>query len=141
MGPSWSTHWFRLQVKVPPDLRDKERLELHWDADNEGLVWTEHGEPLQGLTGGGERVGWVLPDGFRDGGEHTIYIEMACNRMFGNGEPSVNDPPNPNHYFTLHEADIVAVNLQARGLFFDFSEIGGTYLTCACIIVEVFVTE
>ncbi len=83
-GPAWSTHWFKLQLTVPEELRNKEHLELHWDANNEGLVWTADGRPLQGLTGGGERVEWVLPIEFRDGKPHTIYIEMACNGMFGN---------------------------------------------------------
>jgi alpha-mannosidase len=73
-GPSWSTHWFKVQITVPEDLRDKEHLELHWDANNEGMVWTEDGNPLQGLTGGGERIEWILPKKFRDGKKHIIYI-------------------------------------------------------------------
>ena len=60
-GPSWSTHWFKIQLTVPEDMRDKERLEFHWDANNEGMVWTEDGRPLQGLTGGGERIEPVAP--------------------------------------------------------------------------------
>ena len=125
-GPSWSTHWFKVQLKVPANLQKKELLELHWDANNEGLVWTEDGEPLQGLTGGGERVEWILPESFRDGKEHTIYIEMACNSMFGN--PMGGDiiqPPDMNRYFQLRTADIVAVNVEARALFVDFWIIGG----------------
>lgn len=80
-GPSWSTHWFKVYITVPIELSKKELLELHWDANNEGMVWTEAGNPLQGLTGGGERVEWILPEKFRDGKEHMIYIEMACNGM------------------------------------------------------------
>lgn len=125
-GPSWSTHWFKVQLTVPSDLQKKDHLELHWDASNEGLIWTEDGEPLQGLTGGGERVEWVLPKSFRDGKENTIYIEMACNRMFGNapGGDTI-QPPDPNKYFQLQTADIVAVNLEARALFVDFWMISG----------------
>jgi alpha-mannosidase len=55
-GPSWSTHWFKIQLTVPKDMRHGEHLEFKWDAQNEGLVWTEDGNPLQGLTGGGERI-------------------------------------------------------------------------------------
>ncbi|PGH18153.1 hypothetical protein AJ80_04540 [Polytolypa hystricis UAMH7299] len=124
-GPSWSTHWFKIQLTVPKDMLDKERLEFHWDANNEGLVWTEDGHPLQGLTGGGDRVEWILPDGFRDGKEHLFYIEMACNGMFGN--PAGGDiiqPPDPNRYFQLNTARITAVNLQARALYYDFWMIG-----------------
>ncbi|KAH6638439.1 glycosyl hydrolases family 38 N-terminal domain-containing protein [Boeremia exigua] len=124
-GPSWSTHWFKIQLTVPKALLEKERLEFHWDADNEGLIWTEDGHTVHGLTGGGERVEWILPDSFRDGKPHTFYIEMACNGMFGNapGGDSI-QPPAPDRYYTLHTADIVAVNLEARALYFDFWEIG-----------------
>ena len=123
-GPSWSTHWFRIHLKVPSDLRKKEHLELHWDANNEGLIWTEDGVPLQGLTGGGERVEWILPDSFRDGRFHTIYVEMACNSMFGNPPGDIIQPPVMDKYFQLHCADIVAVNLEARQLLIDFWIIG-----------------
>jgi len=124
-GPSWSTHWFRVQLTVPPELRKKEHLELHWDTNSEGMVWSEDGNPLQGLTGGGERTEWILPTSFRDGKEHTIYIEMACNGMFGN--PTGGDiiqPPEPNRYFQLSQAEIVAVNLVARQLWIDIWIIG-----------------
>ncbi|KAH7372273.1 alpha-mannosidase-like protein [Pyrenochaeta sp. MPI-SDFR-AT-0127] len=123
-GPSWSTHWFKVQLTVPKDLLKKEHLEFVWDANNEGLIWTEDGHTVHGLTGGGERTQWILPKAFRDGKEHTFYIEMACNGMFGNapGGDSI-QPPDPNRYFQLHTAEIVAVNLEARGLYFDFWEI------------------
>jgi alpha-mannosidase len=125
-GPSWSTHWFKVQFKLPYEWTYKSQVELHWDANNEGLVWTEDGRPLQGLTGGGERVEWVVPLEWRDYDKwHTIYIEMACNGMFGNapGGDSI-QPPRPDKYFKLAQADIVSVNLDARALFYDFWIIG-----------------
>ena len=127
-GPSWSTHWFKIQLKVPSELQKKKHLELHWDANNEGLIWSEHGEPLQGLTGGGDRIEWILPESWRDGKEHLFYIEMACNGMFGNapGGDSI-QPPKSDKYFQLDKADLVAVNLEARALFVDFWIIGGEH--------------
>ncbi|KAI0594457.1 glycosyl hydrolases family 38 N-terminal domain-containing protein [Biscogniauxia sp. FL1348] len=124
-GPSWSTHWFKVILRVPEELRDKQHLELQWDSNSEGMVWTQDGKPLQGLTGGGERIEWILPDSFRDGKEHTIYIEMACNSMFGN--PAGGDtiqPPDPNKYFQLSKANICAVNMDARQLWIDTWIIG-----------------
>ena len=134
-GPSWSTHWIKVELCVPPELQKKEHLELHWDAGNEGLIWTEDGEPIQGLTGGGDRIEWVIPQDFRDGESHTLYIEMACNAMFGN--PSGGDiiqPPDMNRYFQLHMADIVAVNLEARALHIDFWIIGGTVVALLVLV-------
>jgi alpha-mannosidase len=125
-GPSWSTHWFKVQFKLPYEWTYKSQVELHWDANNEGLVWTEDGRPLQGLTGGGERVEWIVPLEWRDYDKwHTIYIEMACNGMFGNapGGDSI-QPPRPDKYFQLGEADLVSVNLNARALYYDFWIIG-----------------
>lgn len=120
-GPSWSTHWFRIRLTIPEDMRQKERLEFHWDANNEGLVWSEDGHPLQGLTGGGDRTEWIIPDAWCDGKEHTFYIEMACNGMFGNapGGDTI-QPPRPDKEYTLSKAQITAVNLAARALFYDF---------------------
>ena len=124
-GPSWSTHWFKIELTVPESMRDAEHLEFHWDANNEGLIWTTEGHPLQGLTGGGERIEWIIPEGWRDGKEHTFYIEMACNGMFGNppGGDSI-QPPIPNKYFQLSTARITAVNLTVRQLYLDFWIIG-----------------
>ncbi|KAK8095352.1 alpha-mannosidase [Apiospora kogelbergensis] len=124
-GPSWATHWFKIAVKIPSELCEKEHLEFQWDAGNEGMVWTSDGKPLQGLTGGGERVEWILPKSFRDGKEHTFYIEMACNAMFGNapGGDSI-QPPNPNKQFQLVKADVCAVNMDARQLWIDTWIIG-----------------
>jgi alpha-mannosidase len=125
-GPSWSTHWFKIYLRVRPELQKEDHLELHWDANNEGLIWTTDGHPLQGLSGGEERIEWVLPPSFKDGEVHVFYIEMACNAMFGNGACGQrNQPPDMQRYFTLEKAEIVAVNREARALFFDFSTISG----------------
>jgi alpha-mannosidase len=124
-GPAWSTHWFKLELSVPEELRKKKHLELHWDANNEGLVWSQDGKPLQGLTGNDERIEWILPDSFRDGKTHVVYVEMACNGMFGCAPGGdIIQAPDPDKTFQLTRAQIVAVNLQARGLFIDMQIIG-----------------
>jgi alpha-mannosidase len=128
-GPSWATHWFRIHVKIPKDLLKSDHLEFNWDARNEGLVWSEDGVPLQGLTGGGrdQRTEWVFPKAWRDRKEHVFYIEMACNKIMGNASgDDDNQPPNPNMYFRLEKADIVAVNMEARALLIDFKMISDT---------------
>lgn len=125
-GPSWSTHWFRVIATVPPSLVQYGHLEFHWNSNSEALLWSEQGEPQQGLTGGGEREEWVFPQQWKDGQEHIFYIEMACNNMLGN--PAADDmiqPPQPDKYFQLDKASIVAVDLNARQLYFDFGAIRG----------------
>jgi alpha-mannosidase len=130
-GPSWTTHWFKAHLTVPEELcREDKPVELHWDCHNEATVWSENGEPLQGLTGRGERVEWALPISFKDGKEHLLYIEMACNGMFGNGpgRPIFKNnaggdsiqPPDQNKHFKLSMAELIAPNMQARMLHVDF---------------------
>ncbi|KAH6988090.1 alpha-mannosidase [Ilyonectria sp. MPI-CAGE-AT-0026] len=130
-GPSWTTHWFKCCLTLPEALRGKDtHVELHWDCSNEATVWTAQGEPLQGLTGRGERVEWIVPESFKDGKDHVIYLEMACNGMFGNGpgRPIFKNnaggdsiqPPDQDKYFKLAQAKLVAVNMQARMLHVDF---------------------
>ena len=126
-GPSWATHWFRIHLRIPAELQGK-YLEFHWDARNEGLIWSEDGIPLQGLTGGGRdrRIDWILPQGWSDGKEHIFYVEMACNKIMGNAAGADdNQPPDPKQYFLLEIADIVAVNLEARALLIDFKMLSG----------------
>ncbi|EJT75640.1 hypothetical protein GGTG_05573 [Gaeumannomyces tritici R3-111a-1] len=129
-GPSWSTHWFRLEMALPAELRAAEHVELRWDAGNEGTVWSASGDILHGLTGRGDRAEWVVP--FRDGEAHVVYVEMACNAMFGNA-PGDNPvfkangdgggdsilPPDPNKRFVLAKAELVSVFLPARRLYSD----------------------
>lgn len=54
-----------------------------------------------------------------------LTFNAACNGMFGNapGGDSI-QPPNPNKYFQLSKAEIVAVNVEARALWIDIWEIG-----------------
>lgn len=124
-GPSWSTHWFKITAKVPDDWLDEEQVLLNWDCDNEGLVYTTEGEPLQAFTGGGERTDFILPKKwYEDGKEFLFYIEISCNGMFGCSTGDVIDPPDPNRYFTLKTADLLVPNLDARRLRVDYLEIG-----------------
>lgn len=46
-GPSWSTHWFRLAIAIPPAWRGCE-VHLLWDSNSEAMVY-ENGVPAQGL--------------------------------------------------------------------------------------------
>jgi alpha-mannosidase len=66
-----------------------------------------------------------VPEAWRDGKEHVFYIEMACNKMFGNapGGDTI-QPPRSDTYYTLNKARIVDVNLEVRQLFVDFWIIG-----------------
>ncbi|KAK9464644.1 glycosyl hydrolases family 38 N-terminal domain-containing protein [Lipomyces arxii] len=121
-GPSWSTHWFRINLRVPQEdvWLDNNMLEFHWENHNEGCVYNTDGLPLQGLTGDDERPVWPVPLEWKDGEWHTFYIEASCNGMFGNGDRDQIQPPDPNRWFTLSNADLVAPNPDAHALYLDF---------------------
>lgn len=72
-GPSWSTHWFRVEVTVP-EAMDGEKIYLYWRIDGEGLVYTPDGEPLQGLSSHPDRSEFLVADAAKAGQEHTFFI-------------------------------------------------------------------
>lgn len=123
-GPSWTTHWFKVNIKVPTEWKDAESVIFRWDCGNEGLIFTEDGEAVVGLSGE-ERREWDVPAAWRDGKWHQFYIETSCNGMFGNADPNNNiQPPDENRWFELVSADLVWPNLEARALHMDFWIIG-----------------
>ena len=89
-GPPWSTHWFRVEIDIPREWAGQE-VHFLWDSSSEAAIWLD-GEPRQGLTGS-ERAYGSRPEPLRpayrltrsaQGGEKLIlYVEMACNRLFG----------------------------------------------------------
>ncbi|MCS7062154.1 MAG: glycoside hydrolase family 38 C-terminal domain-containing protein, partial [Anaerolineae bacterium] len=85
-GPLWSTHWFRVDVTIPAAWKGQE-VHLLWDSTSEACVWQD-GQPMQGLTGtagegGPIRSEYRLTSAAHGGESMTVYIEMACNGLFG----------------------------------------------------------
>lgn len=44
-GPTWSTHWFRVEYEIPAEWKGEE-VHLVWDSGTEAMVWKD-GAPLQ----------------------------------------------------------------------------------------------
>lgn len=63
VGPSWTHHWFKVEINVPEEWSECERVQLEWDPSAEAMVFREDGLPLQGITGGFDgtrRVDFIL---------------------------------------------------------------------------------
>ena len=90
-GPLWATFWFKVDITIPAAWRGREVVFL-WDSNSEACVW-QNGVPLQGLTGSGAaawmnvtgpaRSRFLLTPRARGGERHTLYVELACNQLFG----------------------------------------------------------
>ncbi|EGV61490.1 hypothetical protein CANTEDRAFT_108253 [Yamadazyma tenuis ATCC 10573] len=117
-GPSWKTFWFKFDIAIPQKWLDKnQEVDLEWDCNCEGLIYSDHGEPLQAFSGGGERIVFSFPQSYLTSEPRTYYLEIACNGMFGISQDGNVDP---NRYFGLSKADLVLPNVDARALFYDF---------------------
>lgn len=50
----------------------------------------------------------------------TLYVEMACNGLFGAGQGSQIAAPDPNRKFSVQRAELVVFNRDVRELLTDF---------------------
>lgn len=116
--PPWSTHWFRVEIDVPKAWRGKE-VHFLWDAISEGQIYLD-GQPVQALTGtdwSGRplRAEWRLPPGAES---LTIYVEMACNHLFGFNE--MGNIQETSLIGVLRQAEIGLFDRAAWDLLWDF---------------------
>ncbi|CAL4079511.1 unnamed protein product, partial [Meganyctiphanes norvegica] len=121
-GPTWSTHWFKLQFNIPDEWCGKE-VRLRWKSQSESMVWSKEGEPLQGLSTG---ISHQMRSDFRisqcwdkKSESFCYYIEMACNNMFGAGNNGMISPPDMNKQFTLELAEISVFDVDVYKLLID----------------------
>lgn len=120
LKPHWSTHWFRLKVRIPAAWHGRE-VHLRWDSSSEACVWQD-GRPLQGLSGSGDYWqspyhGWfkLSANAGQDEAEQTVYIEVAVNTPFG----MPTDPPL-SHLGLLRMAEIATLRRDYWSLYWDF---------------------
>ncbi|XP_053397678.1 alpha-mannosidase 2C1-like isoform X2 [Mercenaria mercenaria] len=114
-GPTWATHWFSVLVTVPAEWVGEE-VRLTWDSSSEALVWVD-GEPRQGLCKEYERFDFLLTEKLtKDHLSFAVYVEMACNGMFGAGTDTMISPPNLDKQFTLSTCEVAVFNRKAYNL-------------------------
>ncbi|KAJ3274938.1 Alpha-mannosidase 2C1 [Terramyces sp. JEL0728] len=125
--PTWSTHWFKLEITIPKSMENR-KVYLIFDPSCEGLVWSDRGEPLQGLTGdfGIDRhVDFDLTNGAPAGQKFTLYVEVGANGMFGAGFNGLINAPDPNRSFALKTVKLVCYNELARSIYWDLEVLLG----------------
>ncbi|KAM3869694.1 alpha-mannosidase 2C1 [Diretmus argenteus] len=119
-GPTWWTCWFKVTLKIPESWRGKE-VHLLWESDGEAMVWRD-GQPVQGLAKEGEKTSYILTDSLKDEEPHsiTVYVELACNGLFGAGKGSMIAAPDPSRTYSVQKAELVVFNRDVRELLTDF---------------------
>lgn len=50
----------------------------------------------------------------------SLYVEVACNTLFGAGQGSMIAAPDPNRKFSVQKAELVVFHRQVRELLTDF---------------------
>lgn len=121
-GPTWKTIWFKIEFKIPDDWDFEDAIELHWDSEGEAMIFSEEGIPLQGLYGGD---GWDRRVEYRmkncsAGKTYKLYVEMACNGMFGAGKDGLINPPDPDKTYKLRDIKLVVIDELAIQLYFKY---------------------
>ncbi|XP_078331778.1 alpha-mannosidase 2C1-like [Crassostrea virginica] len=117
-GPTWSTHWFQLEIEIPDAMKDKE-VHLLWNSNSEALVW-HSGNPIQGLSADYDRISFPLSTVLgKNETRCSLYVEMACNAILGEGKDSMIGPPNMDKSFTLSQAEIAVFDREVYDLIID----------------------
>lgn len=121
-GVDWDSAWFRLSGRVPGDWRG-ERVAARLHFGGEACVFSNEGEPLQGLTGGSVHLRPFVRDLHRimptcQGGEEVeLLVEAAANELWG--VPASDRPTSPTQApgksthgspWTVRAAELVVVD-------------------------------
>ncbi|XP_077173478.1 alpha-mannosidase 2C1 [Paroedura picta] len=119
-GRTWKTCWFKITLNIPREWAGKE-VHLRWESEGEGMVWKD-AQPVQGLTREGEKTSYILTDRLKETEPHslTLFVEFACNGLFGAGGSSMIAPPNPDKTFSLQKAELAVFNRDVHELLVDF---------------------
>ena len=76
----------------------------------------------------------LLPDGFLVLSSVTLYVELACNGLFGAGKGSMIAPPDPDRRFTLSKAELVVFNRDVYELLVDLEILLDMAQVCELIL-------
>nr|XP_015198938.1 PREDICTED: alpha-mannosidase 2C1 [Lepisosteus oculatus] len=77
---------------------------------------------MQGLTKEGEKTSYILSESLREEEAHsvTLYVEVACNGLFGAGQGSMIAPPDPHRKYSVQRAELAVFNRGVQELLTDF---------------------
>ena len=118
-GPSWSSHWFKLELNIPEHWENKE-IHLIFNSSSEAALYNEYGEYLQGFAGGTDQLRTQYMFDTTQTFPVILYVEMSCNHPFGCGDEFLKPPPR-DRTFELKECKLGLFNRDAWDLYWDLS--------------------
>ncbi len=125
-GALWDCAWFHFTGTVPEEAAGKE-IVLLLDLGGEGCVFSDEGEPVQGLTNirsgfdyslgrPGKKV-YRMADTVLPGSLVDLWVDAACNDLFGSLSTGG----------VLHEAAIATCRHDIEALVYDFEVLRELY--------------
>jgi alpha-mannosidase len=128
-GHAWDSAWFHLQARIPKEWEGREVV-ARLDLSGEGLVYSPHGDILQGISGMSifdpafKRSILPLYEKAHGGESVDLWVEAAANDLFGiHREPDPDeDSPRRYGYFdaTVNQMELCIFNRGMWHLMLDF---------------------
>ena len=115
-GATWDSAWFHLRGRVPEEWRGR-KVVAELDFNGEGLVFSEDGVPLQGITNGSvfdgreSRCIFNLFDSCNGGEQVELWVEAAANSLFGANRRAGAGPESPFRY-GHYQGKVCAIRLR-----------------------------
>ncbi len=102
-GETWESAWFHLAGRVPETWKGR-KVVAQLCFNGEGLVFDTTGMPIQGITHGSvfdlnySRDIFYLFDAAAGGEQVDLWVEAACNGLFGVQQPADPAADQPDRY-------------------------------------------
>lgn len=77
----------------------------------------------------------LLPEGFGLLSSLTLFVELACNGLFGAGKGSMIAPPDPDRRFTLSKAELIVFNRDVYELLVDLEILLDMAQVCELLLI------
>uniref|UniRef100_F1KSD2 Alpha-mannosidase 2C1 n=1 Tax=Ascaris suum TaxID=6253 RepID=F1KSD2_ASCSU len=115
-GPTWSTHWFQVDIEIPKGWDKKESV-LRFDVGCEALIWGLEGRPIEGLSPDFGRTTIHVPS---VPSVQRIFIEASANDRNGDGDGDQIRPAKLDKQFRIRLAELREYNKSVGELLIDF---------------------
>uniref|UniRef100_A0A915BXT3 alpha-mannosidase n=1 Tax=Parascaris univalens TaxID=6257 RepID=A0A915BXT3_PARUN len=115
-GPTWSTHWFQVDIEIPKGWDKKESV-LRLDVGCEALIWGLDGRPIEGLSPDFGRTIINIPS---VPSVQRIFVEASANNRNGDGDGDQIRPTKLDKQFRIHLAELREYNTLVNELLIDF---------------------